>query len=221
MRCKTGAFRTARERLPSSLLQYAETDHAQRGRNADDLRHTHLFLLQQPEAEQADGDADEADAALACVGAQAQAEQHLQDHADAERLDDFHDPPHDLAGAELLEEDRRRQRQGEGRAQHAQHGHQTANGTRRLGTCEGGTVHAQAAGGHLSNGDEVGQVVGAHPAVAGHLIEDERDHRGAAKARETDAGKGEEQLHQRLKHVPSPPSRPARPQRPPGSARCC
>ena len=33
MRCKTGAFRTVYERLPSSLLQYAETDHAQRGQN--------------------------------------------------------------------------------------------------------------------------------------------------------------------------------------------
>lgn len=39
MRCRTGAFRTMRERLPFSLLQYAETDHAQRGRDARQDQH--------------------------------------------------------------------------------------------------------------------------------------------------------------------------------------
>ena len=56
MRCRTGAFRTVHERLPSSLLQYAETDHAQRGRDADDLRHTELEFLKQDEAEDADAE---------------------------------------------------------------------------------------------------------------------------------------------------------------------
>lgn len=62
-----------------------------------------------------------------------QADQHLHDHADADGLDKAHNIAHDLALPELVEEDGRGQRQGQGRAEDAQNGRHAAAHAGSLG----------------------------------------------------------------------------------------
>ena len=206
-------IRGAVERSETERLKHPEAHQPQHRRDADDLRHTELEFLEQHKAEDADGDARQTDAAcLGDAGLAAEAHQHAQHHADADRLDDFHDVAHDLAGAELLEERRRQKRQRQGGAEDAEDREDAARHPGGLGTCKGGGVDAQRAGGHLGDGDEVRQIGVRHPAVGGHFIHDEGDHGGAAEAGEADLRKRGEELNEGLKHghVRSPPSRPAR-----------
>ena len=175
-------------------------EQTQKGGQDDDLGDAPFSLGEQHQGQNAHSQGPQGEGTAQGVVRQAQCDHHGEDDAQRRGTDPQHDILQDLAVLELLEENRGQGADGKGGHEHTQHGDDGAHDPGYPHTGEGGAVQADGAGGHFGNGHNVRDLGGGHPAVADHLVVDQRHHGHTPEAGIADLAEAPEELQQGFDH---------------------